>query len=85
MAQQLNICQTEYKSMFDTYQERTYSLRPSMACCMESWVTFTNVVLATLELSSADDLYLVRVIAGFTGDSDRQPHVPDIIEDRDSL
>ena len=34
MAQQPNICKTDYKSMFDTYPERTYSLRPSMAHCM---------------------------------------------------
>ena len=36
-AWQPNIHKTEYKSMFDTYQEKTYSLRPSPACCAESW------------------------------------------------
>ena len=33
MIQLPNICKTECKSMFDTYQESTYSLRPSTACC----------------------------------------------------
>ena len=46
MAQQPNICKTEYKSMFDTYQERTYSLRPSTGMLhMESWCQSIVVIV----------------------------------------
>ena len=40
---QPNICKTIYKSMFDTYQESTYS-RSSTACCTESWCQSVLVI-----------------------------------------
>ena len=37
MIQQSNTHKIEYESMFDTCQKKTYLLRPSTACCTESW------------------------------------------------
>ena len=50
-----------------------------------AWVTFINVIIGTLVLSSIYDFYWLWAIAGFMHDSGGEPQVPGIIEDRDSL